>query len=126
MKNLTTHGFAILVVSMVIVVTFQAMNFVDTLRYQRDTADAQKAAMIDRQSLKNLVSNNDLYDKQLGYYLTRLINNNTNQTNTLVKFLVDNFGENSGYIERENFQYKQANDTYVILKEIRNLLGNQT
>jgi len=126
MKNLTTHGFAILVVSMVIVVTFQAMNFVDTIRYQKDTADAQKAAMIDRQSLKNLVSNNDLYDKQLGYYLTRLINNNTNQTNTLVKFLVDNFGENSGYIERENFQYKQANDTYTILKEIHSLLGNQT
>jgi len=43
--------------------------------------------------------------------------NGTNQTNTLVRFLTDNFGVNSGYIERENFQYAQANDTLKFLKQ---------
>jgi len=45
-----------------------------------------------------------------------ILANGTNQTNTLVKFLTDNFGVNSGYIERENFQYGQANDTLKFLK----------
>jgi hypothetical protein len=46
--------------------------------------------------------------------------NATNQTNTLVKFLSDNFGENSDYLDKENFQYQQANDTFDIVKQILN------
>ena len=41
--------------------------------------------------------------------------NGTNQTNTLVSFLSDNFGSGSGYLEKENFQYLQANKTFDYL-----------
>ena len=47
--------------------------------------------------------------------------NSTNQTNSLVQFLSDNFGANSDYLDRENFQYAQANATLKFLKQaIRN------
>ena len=52
--------------------------------------------------------------------LTRHIENGTNQTNTLVKFLTDNFGSQSGYLERENFQYQRANQTFEMIKQILN------
>lgn len=101
---------------MIIVVAFQILNTVNNNNYQADNEQARKQATLDRQSLRNLVHNNDVYARQLGTYLTTLIQNSTNQTNTLLNFLVDNFGENSGYIERENFQYQQANDTFAFLK----------
>ena len=44
----------------------------------------------------------------------------TNDTNTLVKFLTDNFGAKSGYLERENFQYARANQTFEMIKQILN------
>ena len=46
--------------------------------------------------------------------------NATNQTNSLVKFLSDNFGADSDYLVRENFQYQQANDTFAMVKQILN------
>ena len=46
--------------------------------------------------------------------------NATNQTNSLVKFLSDNFGADSDYLIRENFQYQQANDTFAMVKQILN------
>lgn len=46
-----------------------------------------------------------------------------NQTNTLVKFLSDNFGAKSGYLERENFQYAQNNQSINDIKLIKAKLG---
>lgn len=40
-----------------------------------------------------------------------------NETKSLTKFLSDNFGATSGYLEREDFQYKQANDTFNYLNQ---------
>ena len=57
--------------------------------------------------------------------IIREVGNSSNSTSTLITYLVSNFGENSGYIERENFQYQQANDTANAVKHILNLL-NQT
>ena len=55
------------------------------------------------------------------------LSNNTNSTNTLLKFLTDNFGANSGYLEKETFQYKQANDTFrAIVEDENNTIGNIT
>lgn len=52
------------------------------------------------------------------------IDNSTNQTTTLIKYLTDNFGAQSGYLEREEFQYQQANDTANAVKEILRSLNN--
>lgn len=54
------------------------------------------------------------------------VNNSSNITSTLISYLVSNFGENSGYLERENFQYQQANETANAVKELVNILNNQT
>ena len=40
------------------------------------------------------------------------------ETNRLTKFLSDNFGSESGYIEKENLQYNQTNQTFHILKNM--------
>lgn len=62
------------------------------------------------------------YDKQ------SVIQNKTetlaNQTNTLLKFLVDNFGSQSGYLEKENFQYDQANKTFDNTNKTLGILNN--
>ena len=50
----------------------------------------------------------------------------TNSTTTLLNYLVANFGEKSGYLEKENFQYQQANETANAVKELVNILNNQT
>lgn len=93
--------------------------------------------------LKQQLNNEDNLDKLLREVRTNLTNHriianitydnmfkllNTsestaNQTNTLLKFLTDNFGAESGYLEKENFQYKQANDTYT---GVQKLLNNGT
>ena len=57
---------------------------------------------------------------------TNELANNTNTTNTFLKFLTDNFGKDSGYLEREDFQYQQANDTYKFAKELLDLEKNRT
>jgi hypothetical protein len=135
MKNITTHGFIVLVVSMIVVVSFQVIS------YQNDIQD-KIVLEKNRIALKNLIADNTAYTKQVGNYLSGIIKqtyflvntsdttkqlaNATNQTNALVKFLTDNFGANSDYLERENFQYKQANDTFAMMKEIRDILKNQT
>lgn len=114
---------------MIIVVGFQIMDTVNNTKYQADNEAARNQATADRTSLKNLINNNDVYTKQLGAYITSLIQNSTNQTTTLIKLLTDNFGANSGYIERENFQYNQANQTYMFLQQaIKNeekIISNQ-
>lgn len=62
------------------------------------------------------------YDKQFA------IQNQTetlaNQTNTLLKFLADNFGSQSGYLEKENFQYGQANRTFENTNKTLGILSN--
>ena len=80
-----------------------------------------------RQEVDNARFNQTLHGLEVTYDLIvgnqkRIINltnsqvNATNQTNTLVKFLSDNFGQNSDYLDRENYQYQQANKTYEFVK----------
>lgn len=54
--------------------------------------------------------------------LTTTLNNNTNQNNQLIQFLSDNFGSQSGYLERENFQYDRANQTFEMIEALYNNL----
>lgn len=54
------------------------------------------------------------------------IRNSTNNTATLINYLTANFGENSGYLEREEFQYQQANDTAQAVQDILKILNNQS
>lgn len=54
--------------------------------------------------------------------LTKTLNNNTNQNNQLIQFLSDNFGSQSGYLERENFQYGRANQTFDMITALYNNL----
>lgn len=54
--------------------------------------------------------------------LPDLIRNTENVTD-LVTFLAENFGANSGYIERENFQYLQANNTASNVTEIMRIIN---
>lgn len=50
------------------------------------------------------------------------ITNSVNNVTAATNFLAQNFGPDTGYIERENFQYKQANETSGIIKEMREQL----
>jgi hypothetical protein len=60
--------------------------------------------------------------KQLLPQITNSVNNVTNATS----FLANNFGPDTGYIERENFQYQQSNRTSQFINEtIPKLLENQ-
>ena len=40
-----------------------------------------------------------------------------NDSNTFIKFLSDNFGEESDYLKKENFQYAQANQSTAYEKQ---------
>jgi hypothetical protein len=48
---------------------------------------------------------------------TDIIVNSTNETKALTSFLSENFGVDSDYLERENFQYGQANQTFEWLNQ---------
>jgi hypothetical protein len=50
--------------------------------------------------------------------ITNSVNNVTNAT----MFLAENFGPDTGYLERENFQYGQANQTFEIAQQIKEML----
>jgi hypothetical protein len=140
LKNVTTHGFIFLVISMIVIITIQVLSWQSDIQDKKDLAKVQNSATIDRQSLKNLIADNGAYVKEVGNYLSGIIKqtyflvnttntneqlaNATNQTNNLVKFLTDNFGANSDYLVRENFQYKQANDTFSMMKQISRELAD--
>jgi len=97
-------------------------SIVQDIEYQNkangDAVNQTFSQLLDVQKANNIRGNNSiLLFKNL--ILSQI--NQTNQTNTLLNYLTDNFGVNSGYIERENFQYGQANATLKFLKQaIRN------
>lgn len=49
-----------------------------------------------------------------------------NNVTSAINFLAKNFGPDTGYIERENFQYGQSNSTANDVKEIKELIINLT
>ena len=48
---------------------------------------------------------------------TDIIVDSTNETKALTSLLSENFGADSDYLERENFQYGQANQTFAWLNQ---------
>jgi len=93
-------------------------NIVQEIKVQNkangNTVNQTLSQILDLQKTNNIRGNNSIM-----LFKSLILNqiNQTNQTNTLLKFLVDNFGEESGYLDRENFQYGQANDTLKFLKQ---------
>ena len=98
---------------MLIVVVFIALGFIQIL-FQNNLQSTlnQSQANFDK-----MVQTQGIINKTLGQ-----INVVSNETRTLTSFLANNFGSDSGYIERENFQYSQANDTHKILTGIKEIL----
>ena len=67
---------------------------------------------------KSVQENAEIYD--LIIENQHLIINATKHTDTFIKFLSDNFGSQSDYLQKENFQYAQANKTFEMIKQILN------
>ena len=87
------------------------------LSYQNYTTQVRDQILLSNNDTINAAKNNT-DTIQLG------IINSTNNTATLINYLTSNFGADSGYLEREEFQYKQANDTANTVKEILRSLNN--
>ena len=107
-------------------------GFISYYNYSNQVADQLRSTTNQTTTnIKNLIKaidrSDDIDDNRTKFLLEATVKqqlrnykqlvNATNQTNTLVTFLTDNFGVNSGYLERENFQYGQANDTLKFLKQ---------
>ena len=127
----------ILVVA-IIILMFQGANF-SFNNYNNQLAEQQRQAAnksatiaaINVNETKNLIKaidkSDEISDNQTKYLLAQTLRtqdrnlaaleNATNQTNTLINYLTENFGSQSGYLERENFQYQQANRTFTFLEE---------
>lgn len=58
--------------------------------------------------------------------LLPVLNESINNVTASIVYLSENFGQGSDYLERENFQYQQANDTHKILQEIRGILNSSS
>ena len=79
---------------------------------QNLTLENQKLIKDNQELIKNITGTN--------LNLTRHNKAVLDETNELTKFLSDNFGNESGYIEKENLQYNQTNQTFHILKNMAN------
>lgn len=77
---------------------------------------------------QNLTLQNQELIKQNQEYIKNITTTNLNltkhnkavldETNILVGFLNDNFGNGSGYIQKEDIQHNQTNEIYQILKHL--------
>ena len=120
--NIGTLGALIMALVLGGIIASDMYSIVQDIEYQNkangDAVNQTFSQLLDVQKANNIRGNNSiLLFKNL--ILSQI--NQTNQTNTLLNYLTDNFGVNSGYIERENFQYGQANATLKFLKQaIRN------
>ena len=80
------------------------------LENQNITLENQRLIKENQDYIKNITTTN--------LNLTRHNKAVLDETNVLTKFLSDNFGSQSGYIEKENLQYNQTNQTFHILKNM--------
>lgn len=140
----TTNIIIMLEVAILIMVgaTFSYFQYVEQVADQyRITTNNTATKLVE---LTTAIHNSDnIRENQTKYLLGIAVNNSyanylqlvnaTNQTNTLLQFLTDNFGANSGYLERENFQYSQENETHDYIhqalenqQDITELIKNQT
>ena len=79
---------------------------------QNLTLENQKLIKDNQELIKNITGTN--------LNLTKHNKAVLDETNRLTKFLSDNFGSESGYIEKENIQHNQTNQTLHMLKNILN------
>jgi predicted PurR-regulated permease PerM len=133
MSGIVNIGLSISILIIFFIVIGIGYVYIDEGRHNIETMNSTITKFIDswnhKQTVDNIRFNQTLNGLANTYHLIvenqHLILNSSNQTNTLVKFLSDNFGEHSDYIDRENFQYQQANETFRMIKEIRNNLSSQ-
>ena len=90
-------------------ITIEIKNLIKAIDRSDQTDDNRTEYLLNRTVAASIRNYIQLVDT------TKQVINGTNATNTLVKFLSDNFGSQSGYLERVDFQYQQANDTFDYL-----------
>lgn len=152
-SNLVSNPMAYITILILVSLVFNGLIFISLQLTFLDNKDqANRTSEIRNAQIKEIQAEQNQTQELLPIFfrqfnqtdllvnLTNQVLNNTaesrnaaNETRVLIKFLVDNFGSQSGYLEAENFQYGQANKTYVYLQQsltnqekIIGMLLNQT
>lgn len=138
-----TNAHIIIIIAMLILI-FQGVNIsINNLNNQvatqfRETQNkTTNAVYANANDTRNLIKaidvSDEVDDNRTKSLLTETVAqqvNLTNSTNTLLKYLTDNFGAQSGYLERENFQYAADNVSRLIINatidRVTKLLDNVT